>query len=71
MLEPIIMKLWNLLINVQYDNTLLKLVPQTSLLPLKMNIYETVIPFLIKGLGIYYHDDYYVAKRPMVSTYKK
>ena len=46
----------------------MELISQPSLLPLDIQIYEHLIPLFSRGLGIYYHNDYYVARRPLYKS---
>ena len=46
---------------MQYEETLLVLVPHISALPVDINLYCVIVPMLEKALGIYYHTSYYVA----------
>lgn len=48
---------------VQYEETLLQLVPHFAALPIEINLYAAITPMLERALGIYFHTNYYVAKR--------
>jgi len=64
-LEPILFKLWKLMIDVQFDKTLLQAVSHVSHIPLAVEIYEVIMPVYEVALGVYYQSSYYIAKRPV------
>ena len=65
LMEPIFYKIWKLMIEVQYEKTLLKAVSQLGHIPLATSVYERLIPVFETALGVYYQSSYYVAKRPV------
>ena len=54
--------MWNLMLLVQYEETLMELVQFPSILPLDLDVYENILPLFQKALGIYFFSDYYVAR---------
>lgn len=64
-LEPILFKLWKLMIDVQFDQILLQAVSHVSHIPLAVEVYEVIMPIYEVALGVYYQSSYYIAKRPV------
>ena len=67
-LEPIFLKMWKIMLNTQYEPTLLKCVSHITHIPLKIEYYEIILPTFQIALGVYYQSSYHIAKRPL---YKK
>lgn len=63
-MEPIFYKLWSLMLEVQYERSLLKAVSHYGHIPLAREVYERIVPVFEKALGIYFSSSYYVAKLP-------
>jgi hypothetical protein len=63
-LESIIYKLWRLMLEVQYEKTLLKAVSHLGHIPIAIEVYDRIIPLFCKAFGIYYQSLYYIAKKP-------
>ena len=57
--------MWKLLLNVQYEKTLMASVSHASHIPLAIEIYEQIMPLFEIALGVYYQSSYYIAKRPV------
>lgn len=66
--DSVCQKIWRLMITTQYEETLLSLVPHYSVLPINIHLYSVITPMFERALGIYYHTNYYVARR---ETYKE
>jgi len=64
-LEPILFKLWKLMIDVQFDKTLLQAVSHVSHIQIAVEIYEVIMPVYEVALGVYYQSSYYISKRPV------
>lgn len=52
--EPIFYKIWKLVLEVQYERTLLKAVSHIGHIPLAIEVYERIIPLFCKALGFYF-----------------
>jgi hypothetical protein len=52
-----------MIIQLQYDDILMELIPHPSTLPIDIELYESLTPMFKKALGIYYQTSYYVARR--------
>ena len=63
-IEPLLYKIWKLMIEVQYERLLLKAVSHLGHIPLAIEVYERIMPIFEKSLGIYYQSSYYVARSP-------
>ena len=48
------LKLWKLLLEVQFEKKLLKAVSHVTHIPLAIDIYEKLMPIFEIGLGVYY-----------------
>jgi hypothetical protein len=64
-IEPILLKIWKLMIEIQFEKTLLKAVSNLSHIPLATEIYQRLMNIYETALGIYYQSSYYVAKYPV------
>lgn len=67
-IEPILFKLWKLMIQVQYSKTLLKAVSHLSHIPIATEVYQKIMPIYEIALGVYYQSSYYVAKAPIYKS---
>jgi len=56
------------MVQVQYNENLLKLILHQSALPIDIRLYSVITPMFERALGIYYHTNYYVAR---LETYKQ
>ena len=61
-LEAICLKIWKLMLMVQYEEVLMDLVQFPSKLPLDIDCYQGMLPLFQRALGIYFFSDYYVAR---------
>jgi len=53
-IEPILYKIWKLMVEVQFEKLLLKGVSHLSHIPLAIEVYERIMPLFEIALGIYY-----------------
>lgn len=53
-LEPMLLKLWRLLLEVQFEKILLNAVQNRTHIPLAIEVYEQVMPVFEVALGVYY-----------------
>ena len=67
-IEPVMLKLWKLILEVQFEKKLLKAVAHVTHIPLAIDIYEKLMPLFEIGLGVYYQSSYYVAKSPIYKS---
>jgi hypothetical protein len=67
-IEPILFKLWKLMIEIQYSKTLLKAVSHLSHIPMATEVYQKIMPIYEIALGVYYQSSYYVAKAPVYKS---
>ena len=61
-LEAICLKMWRLMLHIQYEEILMELIPLPSKLPIDLELYQAILPLYQKALGIYFFSDYYVAR---------
>ena len=61
-LEAICLKIWRLMLLVQYEEVLMEIVSLPSKLPLDLDCYQSMLPLFSRALGIYFFSDYYVAR---------
>ena len=61
-LDAVCLKMWRLMLCIQYEETLMELVDLPSSLPLDLDVYQSMLPLFQKALGIYFFSDYYVAR---------
>ena len=64
-IEPILLKMWKLMISIQYETSLLKAIQSISHIPLATDVYERLMQIFEVALGVYFQSSYYVAKRPV------
>lgn len=69
-LEAVVLKIWRLMLNVQYEEVLMELIQFPSKLPLDFECYQCLLPLFQQALGIYYYSDYYVAREEVYRSNK-
>jgi hypothetical protein len=53
-IEPILFKIWKLMVEVQYEKTLLKAISNLSHIPIATEIYQELMGVFELALGVYY-----------------